>query len=128
MLAGSDYVVLTVPSTPETAGLIGSAELAAMKREAVLVNVARGTLVDEAALVAALRSRSIRGAGLDVFADEPLPASSPLWELDNVCLTPHIGGVSPRFWSRETELIIENLRRYLQEEPLLNVVDKQAGY
>ncbi|NIR43371.1 MAG: D-2-hydroxyacid dehydrogenase [Gemmatimonadetes bacterium] len=128
VLAGSDYVVLTVPSTPETEGLIGAAALAGMKREAVLVNVARGTLVDEAALVEALRSRSIRGAGLDVFVDEPLPASSPLWELDNVCLTPHVGGVSPRFWARETELIIENLRRYLKEEPLLNVVDKQAGY
>jgi phosphoglycerate dehydrogenase-like enzyme len=128
VVSGSDYVVLTVPSTPETAGLIGGAELDAMKPGAVLINVARGDLVDEAALVEALRSRSIRGAGLDVFVDEPLPAISPLWELDNVCLTPHVGGVSPRFWARETELIIENLRRYLEGAPLLNVVDKQAGY
>ncbi|HSG81789.1 MAG TPA: D-2-hydroxyacid dehydrogenase [Gemmatimonadota bacterium] len=127
-LAGSDYVVLTVPHTRETDGLIGAAELAAMKPEAVLVNVARGSIVDEEVLIVALTSGSIRGAGLDVFGEEPLPAASRLWELDNVCLTPHVGGVSPRFWERETELIIENTRRYLAGEPLLNVVDKQAGY
>lgn len=128
VLSGSDYVVLTVPSTPETAGLIGPPELAAMKRDAALINVARGDVVDEAALVEALRSGSIRGAGLDVYVDEPLPEASPLWELENVCLTPHVGGVSPRFWERETELILENLQRYLAGESLLNVVDKQAGY
>jgi phosphoglycerate dehydrogenase-like enzyme len=128
VLAGSDYVVVTVPHTRETEGLIGEEELACMKPDAVLVNVARGSIVDEAALIAALESRSIRGAGLDVYADEPLSASSRLWDLENVCLTPHIGGVSPRFWERETELIIENTRRYLAGESLLNVVNKQAGY
>ncbi len=127
-LAGSDYVVITVPHTPETEGLIGAAELAAMKEGAVLINVSRGRIIDEGALITALRSRALRGAGLDVFSEEPLPASSPFWELDNVCITPHIGGVSPRFWERETELIIENTRRYLADEPLLNVVDKHAGY
>jgi phosphoglycerate dehydrogenase-like enzyme len=127
-LAGSDYVVLTVPHTPETDGLIGAAELAAMRPGAVLVNLARGSLVDEEALIAALQSGSIRGAGLDVYREEPLPAGSRLWELDNVCLTPHVGGVSPRFWERETELIIENTQRYLAGEPLLNVVNKLAGY
>lgn len=128
VLAGSDYVVLSVPHTPETDGLIGAAELGVMKESAVLINVARGRIVDEEALIDALKAGSIRGAGLDVFRDEPLPEDSPLWELDNVCLTPHLGGVSPRFWERETELIIENMRRYLAGEPLLNVVDKQAGY
>ncbi len=128
LLAGSDYVVVAVPHTRETDGLIGAAELAVMKESAVLINVARGRIVDEETLIEALQAGSIRGAGLDVYRVEPLPEDSPLWELDNVCLTPHLGGVSPRFWERETELILENTRRYLAGEPLLNVVDKQAGY
>jgi phosphoglycerate dehydrogenase-like enzyme len=128
VLAGSDYVVISVPHTAETDGLIGAAELAAMKSSAVLINVARGRIVDEEALIEALRAGSIRGAGLDVYREEPLPEDSPLWELDNVCLTPHLAGVSPRFWERETELILENTRRYLAGAPLLNVVDKRAGY
>jgi phosphoglycerate dehydrogenase-like enzyme len=128
LLGGSDYVVITVPHTPETDGLIGAAELSAMKDGAVLVNVSRGRIIDEDALIEALREGRIRGAGLDVFREEPLPRASPLWDLDNVCITPHTGGVSPRFWERETELILENTRRYLAGEPLLNVVDKQAGY
>ncbi len=128
VLAAAGYIVLTVPHTSQTSGLIGATELARMKNDAVLINVARGTVVDDEALIEALRARSIRGAGLDVYPDEPLPSSSPLWELDNVCLTPHIGGVSPRFWERETELISKNARRYLDGEPMLNVVDKQAGY
>jgi phosphoglycerate dehydrogenase-like enzyme len=127
-LAGSDYVVVTVPHTAETDRLIGVDELAAMKEGAVLINVARGRIIDEAALIEALRSRAVRGAGLDVFREEPLPSSSPLWDLDNVCITPHVGGVSPRFWERETELIIENARRYLAGAPMVNVVNKQAGY
>ena len=127
-LAGSDYVVVTVPHTAETDRLIGVDELSAMKEGAVLINVARGRIIDEAALIEALRSRAVRGAGLDVFQEEPLPLSSPLWDLDNVCITPHVGGVSPRFWERETELIIENARRYLADAPMLNVVNKQAGY
>ncbi len=128
LLAAADYVVIAAPHTRQTEGLIGAKELAAMRREAVLINVSRGGIVDEEALLAALRSGAIRGAGLDVFGVEPLPESSPLWDLDNVCLTPHVAGVSPRFWERETDLIIENTRRYLAGEPLLNVVDKQAGY
>jgi phosphoglycerate dehydrogenase-like enzyme len=128
VLAASDYVVITVPHTSETSGLIGAAELSRMKRNAVLINVARGDILDEGALIEALRAGAIRGAGLDVYGVEPLPVTSGLWDLDNVCLTPHIGGVSPRFWERETALIIENIRRYLAAEPMLNVVDKQAGY
>ena len=94
----------------------------------LLINVARGQIVDEGALIEALRAGEIRGAGLDVYRDEPLPAASPLWQMENVCLTPHVAGVSARFWERETELIIENVRRYLTGEPMLNVVDKKAGY
>ena len=128
VLAGSDYVVIAVPHTPWTDRMIGARELSLMKRGAVLINVARGAIVDEDALIRALRERRIRGAGLDVFEREPLPASSPLWQLDNVCIAPHTAGVSPRFWERETELIVENTRRYLAGEPLLNVVDKDKGY
>ncbi|UCF19009.1 MAG: D-2-hydroxyacid dehydrogenase [Gemmatimonadota bacterium] len=128
LLTAADYVVISVPHTPETEGLIGAAELGRMKATAVLINVSRGSIVDEAALIEVLKANSIRGAGLDVFAAEPLPATSPLWDLENVCLTPHVAGVSPRFWERETELILENTRRYLAGEPLLNVVDKRAGY
>jgi D-2-hydroxyacid dehydrogenase (NADP+) len=128
LLAGSDFVVITLPETRETRTLIGAEELALMKKSAVLVNVSRGGIIDEGALVEVLRARSIRGAGLDVFREEPTPSASPLWELENVCLTPHIGGVSPRFWERETELIVQNIRRYLAGEPMLNMVDKQAGY
>jgi phosphoglycerate dehydrogenase-like enzyme len=128
VLAGSDYVVIAVPHTPRTDRLIGARELSLMKRRAVLINVARGAIVDEDALIEALREGRIRGAGLDVFEREPLPASSPLWQLDNVCIAPHTAGVSPRFWERETELIVENTRRYLAGEPLLNVVDKDRGY
>jgi phosphoglycerate dehydrogenase-like enzyme len=128
VLAGSDYVVVSVPHTRKTDKLIGAAQLAVMGESAVLINVARGRIVDEDALIEALQAGSIRGAGLDVYWEEPLPQDSPLWELDNVCLTPHLGGVSPRFWEREGDLILENTRRYLAGEPLLNVVDKQAGY
>ncbi len=128
LLAASDYVAITVPQTPETAALLGATELGLMREDAVLINVSRGGIVDEDALVEALRAGRIRGAGLDVFQDEPLPAASPFWTLDNVCLTPHVAGVSPRFWERETELILENTRRYLAGEPMLNVVNKQAGY
>ncbi len=128
LLAASDYVVIAVPHTRETDNLIGASELSLMGRHAVVINVSRGGIIDEDALVEALRARAIRGAGLDVFREEPLPPASRFWELDNVCLTPHVAGVSPRFWERETELILENTRRYLAGEPLLNVVNKQAGY
>jgi phosphoglycerate dehydrogenase-like enzyme len=94
----------------------------------VVVNVSRGGIVDEDALAEALRSGSLRGAGLDVFATEPLPPESPLWGLPNTLLLPHVSGTSHRFWRRETDLIVANLRRYLAGERLLNTVDKQAGY
>ncbi len=128
LLAESDYVVLTVPETPETVGLIGVPELARMRDSAVLINIARGRILDEEALADALRSGRLRGAGLDVFREEPLPPDSLLWELDNALLTPHIGGTSPRFWERQTDLMVRNVRHFLAGRPLENLVDKETGY
>ena len=128
MLEAADYVVLTVPSTPATEGMIGLRELSRMGQDAVLINLARGDVVDERALVEALEDGRIRGAGLDVFEEEPLPSGHPLWAMDRALLTPHTGGISPRFWERETDLIVENVRRYRAGEPLLNEVDKARGY
>ena len=127
----SDAVVICAPDTPETRGMIDQAALGRMKPGAVLVNVARGKLVDEEALIDALVEGRIRGAGLDVFSKEPLPADSPLWSLPNVLMTPHVSAVTRGFWSRETDLIVRNLTRFLGDAPLdewANVVDKRAGY
>ncbi|HEX7051453.1 MAG TPA: D-2-hydroxyacid dehydrogenase [Longimicrobiales bacterium] len=128
LLEESDVIVLAAPETGETRGMIDAAALARARPGAVLVNVARGGLVVEDALVAALRAGRLRGAALDVFAIEPLPASSPLWRLPNVLVTPHVSAATHRFWERETALIEENLERYLAGRPLRNVVDKRAGY
>ena len=128
MLAECDYVAIAAPLTPETRGLLGAAEFRAMKREAVVINVARGGLIDEAALIGALRNRVIGGAALDVFEQEPLPAGSPLWHLPNVILSPHVSGFTPHYDERAMALFAENLRRYASDEPLLNVVDVQRGY
>jgi phosphoglycerate dehydrogenase-like enzyme len=128
LLARSDFVVIAVPLTAETRGMIGRAELAAMKPDAWLVNISRGAIVDEEALVEALKEGRIGGACLDVFAEEPLPPESPLWDMPNVIITPHNSWSSPHIEEREIALFLENLRRYVAGEPLLNVVDKQAGY
>lgn len=128
ILPRSDYLVIAVPQTDETTAMIGARELAMLPTRAVVVNVARGGVIDEDALVAALRENRLRGAGLDVFAREPLAEDSPLWALPNVLVLPHVSGASHRFWRRQTDLIIQNLRRYAAGEPLLNTVDKQAGY
>jgi D-2-hydroxyacid dehydrogenase (NADP+) len=128
LLSGAHYVVLTVPETDETRGLLGESLLSRMRSDAVLINLSRGGIVEEAALARALASGGLRGAGLDVFEREPLPPDSPLWDLENVVITPHSGAVSPRFWERETALFLENLRRYLDGRPLVNVVDKERGY
>jgi phosphoglycerate dehydrogenase-like enzyme len=128
LLRRSDYLVICAPSTTATSGLLGSAELALLRPGSVLINVARGEVVEEQALVAALRSRHLRGAGLDVFVHEPLPPESELWSLDNVLITPHVSGTTDRFWRREVDLITENVRRYAAGMPLRNQVDKQAGY
>lgn len=127
-LTRADFVALTLPETPETEGMIGVSELDAMGPECVLINLSRGGIVDEEALADALCRGRLRGAGLDVFRREPLPPESPLWELDNVLITPHTSGVSPGFWDRETELILRNIGHYLAGEPLENLVDKELGY
>ena len=131
LLRRSDAVVVTAPETPDTREMIGARELGMLKRGALVINVSRGRLIDESALVAALAEGRIRGAGLDVFGQEPLPADHPLWRLSNVLITPHVSGVTRGFWRRETDLILRNLRRYLDGAPSErweNVVDKRAGY
>jgi phosphoglycerate dehydrogenase-like enzyme len=125
-LAQADFVALTLPLSAETRGLVGAAELAAMKPGAWLLNLARGPIVAEAALLEALRARRIGGAILDVFDTEPLPADHPLWALDNVVITPHISGPST---PREIAPIFnENLRRYAANRPLRHAVDRARGY
>ncbi len=128
LLRVSDFVVLAAPLTAATEGMIDEAALAAMKHEAWLINVARGRLVDDRALVRALRDGRIGGAALDTFRDEPLPAGSPYWELPNVIVTPHTAWSSGRVLDRSIELFCDNLRRFSRGEPLRNVVDPAAGY
>jgi len=128
LLRESDFVALCSALTHETRHLIGEQELKLMKPTAYLVNIGRGGLVDEQALVLALRASEIAGAGLDVFEHEPLPADSPLWDMPNVMITPHDAGSSPRSHERFMGLFVENLRRFVAGEQLLNVVDKRAGY
>jgi phosphoglycerate dehydrogenase-like enzyme len=128
LLAESDFVVLAAPLTPETEDMIDEAALAAMKPSAWLINVARGRLIDERALVNALRDGTIGGAVLDTFRDEPLPPSSAFYDLPNVIVTPHTSWSSGRVLDRSVELFCDNLRRYAAGEPLLNVVDPSAGY
>ena len=128
MLAKSDWVVLTAAGTKETDGLIGDPELAVMKSSAVLINIARGSLIREEALVRALQEKRIAGAGLDVFEAEPLPADSPLWTMPNVIITPHVAGGTPFYVDRLMDIFVENLKRYQAGETLINVVDKKLGY
>lgn len=128
LLPQADFVVIATPLTPLTRGMFGRAELALMKPDAYLINIARGEIVDEDALLEALRAQRIAGAGLDVFAHEPLPPDSPFWELPNVFVTPHISWSSPFIRSRTLDIFAVNLRAFLHHEPMINVVDKQAGY
>lgn len=128
LLAKSDVVVLAVPHTPETRQLIGRAEIDRMKRGAFLINIARGKLIDDSAVVDALRDDRLGGAALDVFTREPLEPSSPYWDLPNVIITPHTSGAMQDYWTPLVALFSENLRRLEKVEPLVNVVDKIAGY
>lgn len=127
-LGECDFVVLTVPLTESTRHLVDAGALAAMKPGAVLVNVARGGVVDERALAEALSQGKLGGAALDVFEQEPLPEDSPLWKLPNVIISPHVSGFTPHYDERATDLFAENLRRYAAGEPLLNEVSRQRGY
>ncbi len=128
LLSESDFVVICVPLTAETEGLIGEKELGMMKPTACLINIARGRIVDEDALVRALEYRRIAGAGLDVFSKEPLPPESKLWALPNVIMSPHISGGMEDYFERATEVFCRNLGRYLEGRRLMNVVNKDRGY
>lgn len=128
MLKQSDFVVLAAPLVSTTERVMNEDRLARMKSEAYLINVGRGAQVDEAALIAALRSHRIAGAALDVFEQEPLPPDSPLWGLEDLLITPHTAGLTEKLWDRHYELFATNLRRYLAGEPLSFLVDKQIGY
>jgi phosphoglycerate dehydrogenase-like enzyme len=128
MLKECDFVVITVPLTPHTRGCFGSAELDSMKPTAFLVNTARGEIVDQIALLEALRDHKIAGAALDVFAEEPLPPDNPLWKLPNVLITPHISGVTVHYDERAVDLFSENLNRYLAGLPLFNRFTPEQGY
>jgi phosphoglycerate dehydrogenase-like enzyme len=128
MLAVCDAVVVSVPHTPQTAGLVGAAELRAMKQRAYLINIARGEVVDESALRAALREGRIAGAASDVFAEEPLPPASPWYETPRLLISPHVAGNTTGWQQRALALFVENVERWRQGRRLRNVVDKQRGY
>jgi phosphoglycerate dehydrogenase-like enzyme len=123
-----DFLVIAAPLTPETRGMIDRRVFEALKPTAFLIDLSRGGLVDHAVLVEALAEKKLAGAMLDVFPVEPLPDGSPLWEMPNVLLSPHIAGASGDYYERATELFAENLRRYLSDQPLLNLYDPQRGY
>jgi phosphoglycerate dehydrogenase-like enzyme len=128
LLAESDFVVTCVPLTQETRNLIGEKELKAMKSTAYVINIARGGIIDEEALIKAIDEKRIAGAGLDVTVPEPLPAESRLWDFDNVVLSPHVSGGMEEYMARATDLFCENLGRYLAGKRLRNVIDRKKGY
>lgn len=128
MISQCDYVVVAAPLTPDTRGLIGEAEFAAMKPDAVVINVGRGPVIDEAALLRALSQKRIKGAALDVFDTEPLPQGHPFYQLDNVLLSPHCADHTADWLEAAMRFFLDNFERYRKREPLLNVVDKQLGY
>jgi phosphoglycerate dehydrogenase-like enzyme len=128
LLASSDVIVLSAALTPETRRFVNRDALAHVKRGAWLINISRGQLVDDEALIEALRDGRLGGAALDVFTREPLAADSPYWDLPNVIVTPHVSGAMEDYWTPLVGLFAENLRRFETDQPLLNVVDKSAGY
>jgi phosphoglycerate dehydrogenase-like enzyme len=128
ILRDSDFISVTLPLTDHTRKFIGEREFAAMKPGAYLVNIGRGEVIDERAMAAALTAKKIGGAGLDVFEHEPLEASSPLWDLENVILTPHMSGANRSYMDKACELFAENLKRFVANRPLLNLVDPNLGY
>jgi phosphoglycerate dehydrogenase-like enzyme len=128
LLVTSDFVVIAAPHTPKTAKLFRRPQFQQMKRTAFLINIGRGAIVDLTDLVAALRASEIAGAALDVYETEPLPAEHPLWRLENVILTPHIAGYSPRIAERHLAVLLENIRRFGNGQPLRNVVNKALWF
>jgi D-2-hydroxyacid dehydrogenase (NADP+) len=127
-LSEADYVVIVAPETPETNRLIGAAEISRMRRGARLINVGRGSLLDEAALISGLENGHLAGAALDVTGTEPLPENSPLWKAPNLFITPHTSAVSDRLWLRETDLLVELLELWFSGREMKNVVDLTRGY
>lgn len=127
-LPQADFVVVAAPETAETTKMIGAREFSLMKPSAHFINVARGALVNEPALICALQQRTIAGAALDVTFEEPLPRESPLWQLDNAFITPHSSAISDQLWVRQTDLLMENLERWFSGRELLNRVDFVRGY
>jgi phosphoglycerate dehydrogenase-like enzyme len=128
LLPEADFVVIILPLTEETRGLIGQHELQVMKSSAYIINVGRGPIIDQTALISALQKREIAGAGLDVFEDEPLPKESPLWQMENVIITGHYAGATPQYNRRAMTIFLDNLQRYQKGEPLRNLIDKRRGY
>jgi len=128
MLREADFLVLAAPHTPETEGIIGEGELALLKPSAVLINIGRGALVDEDALIRALQEKRLAGAALDVLRDEPPPQDSPLWDMPNVIISPHSASTVTQENARITDIFCDNLRRYMDGQPLRNVLDKQKLY
>jgi phosphoglycerate dehydrogenase-like enzyme len=128
MIEQSDYVVVAAPLTPDTVGMIGDAEFAAMKPNAVVINVGRGPVIDEAAMVRALSEKRIKGAALDVYDHEPLPQGHPLYLLENVLLSPHCADHTVTWQDDAMRFFVAQFERFRKGEPLLNVVDKERGY
>ncbi len=128
MLSLADYVVISLPLTEETKNRIRLEHFAAMKRTAYVFNIARGNIINEADLVTALNQKLIQGAGLDVFEQEPLPETSPLWEMSNVIITPHVAALSPAYLDRAIKLFADNLARFIQGRDMINIIDKNKGY
>lgn len=128
LLAAADFVVIALPLLEETKHLFTIKEFAAMKPSAYFINIARGAVVKEDDLAAALEQGLIKGAGLDVFEQEPLPNTSPLWDMPNVIITPHLAAISPHYLDRAIKLFADNLSRYIQHKEMLNVIDKEKGY
>jgi phosphoglycerate dehydrogenase-like enzyme len=128
LAANSDVLVIAAPHTRDTVGAVSRSILERLPLHAIVVNVSRGTLLDEQALLELLEQRRLRGAALDVFGTEPLPAEHPFWRQPRVLVSPHVSAVTTGFWERETALIVDNIRRYLEGAPLTNVVDLEAGY
>ena len=128
LMAGSDYVVVAAPLTRDTRGMIGATELRAMKKTGVLINIGRGPVVDEAALIRALQEKWIRGAALDVFENEPLPQGHPFYRLDNLLLSPHCADHTSDWMEQAIQFFLDNFERFRKGEPLQNVVDKRLGY
>lgn len=128
LLSQSDIVVITLPLTEQTDNLIGARQFALMKKGAYLINIARGAIVDQQALVNSLKSGHLAGAGLDVFTIEPLPENSPLWRTANVIITPHTAGMMPDYYRKITTLFLDNLEKYIKGRKLCGIVDKEKGY